>query len=220
MTCPRCWLPRHDGACYSQPATGIDWTLTHERCPDCLATAPLGGIMALRHDDGSRWCLGCKARLDACTAEDALVWDTVRRLRASFQPGSCKVLSLGDACPCAKCDADRVVTLMAGRDAARRHAGACEHMIRQHAEAAAIFQPGGRLHERASLPLGKSSVVEGIAWLVAQLDAADARVLDANTRAIRIAWDVANPATRDGCVGPEWYQGALAVHDALWEGES
>lgn len=44
----------------------------------------------------------------------------------------------------------------------------CENMIRRHAEAAAIFQPGGRY--AGVLLLGRDSVVEGIAWLTAALD--------------------------------------------------
>lgn len=40
---------------------------------------------------------------------------------------------------------------------------------------------------------------------------------DVWSQAQRIAYDIATPVTPDGCVGPEWYQGALAVHDALVE---
>lgn len=70
---------------------------------------------------------------------------------------------------------------------ARQHIKACEAMIREHAEAAAIFQPGGRLHDRANLILGRSSVVEGIAWLVAQLDQSDAAVREARAE----TWEAA-----------------------------
>jgi phage host-nuclease inhibitor protein Gam len=46
-----------------------------------------------------------------------------------------------------------------------------KHRVQQHAEAAAIFQPGGALHKEADLPLGASCVVDGIAWLVKERDA-------------------------------------------------
>lgn len=60
------------------------------------------------------------------------------------------------------------------RDEQKRHISACETMIREHAEAASIFQPGGRFS--GILMLGRSSVVEGIAWLVAEYDKHEAEV--------------------------------------------
>jgi hypothetical protein len=67
---------------------------------------------------------------------------------------------------------------------AERHINACESMIREHSEAASIFQPGGRFHRRADLSLGRSAVVDGIAWLVRQLDQAEQR----RDEALRSVW--------------------------------
>lgn len=43
-----------------------------EFCPKCGANATLGGLMALRKDDGTRWCLKCDVRLDALPVAAAL----------------------------------------------------------------------------------------------------------------------------------------------------
>lgn len=40
-----------------------------------------------------------------------------------------------------------------------------EHTMREHTTASSIFQPGGKYHKEADLPLGCSCVVEGIKWM-------------------------------------------------------
>lgn len=72
-----------------------------------------------------------------------------------------------------------VARLEAERAQQDEYRKACEAMIREHATAADIFQPGGRFHARANLLLGRSAVVDGIAWLVKELDAAETRAREA-----------------------------------------
>lgn len=42
-------------------------------------------------------------------------------------------------------------------------------IIKEHANAASIFQPSGKYHKEADLPLGSSCVIEGIAWMDQQI---------------------------------------------------
>jgi len=62
-------------------------------------------------------------------------------------------------------------------EGSKNHIEALNSVLREHNEAASIFQPGGRLHKIAGLPLGKSAVVEGFKWFKAQLQAAQAEML-------------------------------------------
>ena len=57
----------------AQDNTGIDWSLTHERCPKCGTSGLLGQTMALRHDNGQRHCPRCDTRLEACAPSAAAV---------------------------------------------------------------------------------------------------------------------------------------------------
>lgn len=59
------------------------------------------------------------------------------------------------------------------RDELKKAVDVRDHIIGEHAMAAACFQPGGELHTRANLTLGMSAVVEGIKWLREQLVAAE-----------------------------------------------
>jgi hypothetical protein len=50
------------------------------------------------------------------------------------------------------------------------HIAVLNAVIREHNEFGALFQPGGRFHRAADLPLGRSAVMEGGRWLVKQYD--------------------------------------------------
>lgn len=82
----------------------------------------------------------------------------------------------GFLCDCAAMRVmERVSRLMRAAEARAEQA---EAEVARHAAAAAIiFQPGGRYHDRVMPEMwGKSTVVEGIKWLDAQLQAAEAEV--------------------------------------------
>lgn len=62
-----------------------------------------------------------------------------------------------------------------------------DSVLRQHANAAVCFQPGGDLYKRADLPIGSSTVVAGIAWLRRELEAAEARLAPQSSSAPPVA---------------------------------
>lgn len=95
----------------------------------------------------------------------------VERLRAKGSAGWCALGPDRSCGGCAHCIYTPLLREAAAALASRdKYIDACESMIRQHAKAADIFQPGGRFHECASFLLGDSAVVAGIAWLTAEYD--------------------------------------------------
>jgi hypothetical protein len=77
-------------------------------------------------------------------------------------------------------------------------------VLRRHAEASACFQVGGDLADRANLLLGDSTVVDGIAWLRAELAKAERERDEARAK-------LAENAEITGALS----RNALAKHDRI-----